>query len=107
VQPQDIDEVFIGQPVTLRLPAFDTKTTPDLFGHVVLVSADAFVDDPTGATYYRVEIVMNEGELDKLDGLTLVPGMPVDSYIRTADRTPLAYLVQPFTDYFTKAFRES
>jgi len=107
VQPQDIDEVFIGQSVTLRLPAFDTQTTPDLFGQVVLVSADAFVDDPTGATYYRVEIVMNEGELDKLDGLTLVPGMPVDSYIRTADRTPLAYLVQPFTDYFTKAFRES
>jgi len=107
VQTQDVDEVFIGQKVTVRLPAFDSKTTPDLFGQVMLVSADAFVDEATGTAYYRIEIVLNDGELDKLGALTLVPGMPVETYIRTVDRTPLAYLVKPFTDYFTKAFRES
>jgi HlyD family secretion protein len=32
--------------------------------------------------------------------------MPVEAFIRTADRTPLAYLVKPFTDYLAKAFRE-
>lgn len=107
VQTQDVDEVFIGQKVTVRLPAFDSKTTPDLFGQVMLVSADAFVDEATGTAYYRIEIVLNDGELDKLGALTLVPGMPVETFIRTVDRTPLAYLVKPFTDYFTKAFRES
>jgi len=107
VQTQDVDEVFIGQKVTVRLPAFDSQTTPDLFGQVMLVSADAFVDEATGTAYYRIEIVLNDGELDKLGALTLVPGMPVETYIRTVDRTPLAYLVKPFTDYFTKAFRES
>lgn len=107
VAPRDIDEVFSGQPVTLRLPAFDSKTTPDLFGHVSLVSADAFFDEAAQATYYRIEITMEPGEMEKLGALTLVPGMPVDVFIRTADRTPLTYLIQPFADYFTKAFRES
>ncbi|MGV6812236.1 MAG: HlyD family type I secretion periplasmic adaptor subunit [Brevirhabdus sp.] len=107
VQTKDVDEVFVGQTVTVRLPAFDAKSTPDLFGQVALVSADAFVDEATKAAFYRVEIVLNEGEANKLEGLTLVPGMPVEAFIRTADRTPLAYLVKPFTDYFSKAFRES
>lgn len=108
IQAQDVDEVFSGQPVILRLPAFDTQTTPELFGSVVHVSADAFRDETTGASFYRVEVVPDKGELDKLDeGMTLIPGMPVETYIRTNDRTPLAYLVKPFTDYFAKAFRES
>ena len=57
--------------------------------------------------YYSAEILPNEGELVKLDGLELVPGMPVESFIKTTDRTPLAYLVKPLMDYFNKAFRES
>ncbi len=50
---------------------------------------------------------MNEGEIEKLpEGVILIPGMPVETYLRTNDRSPLAYLVKPFTDYFAKAFRE-
>jgi HlyD family secretion protein len=33
--------------------------------------------------------------------------MPVEAFIRTDDRTPMAYLVKPFTDYFVRAFRET
>jgi HlyD family secretion protein len=33
--------------------------------------------------------------------------MPVEAFIRTVDRTPLAYLMKPFTDYFNRAFRET
>jgi HlyD family secretion protein len=103
-----IDQVFINQDVTLRFTAFDSRTTPELAGTVVKVSADAFIDDATQSAYYRAEIHLPKGELDKLDkGLTLIPGMPVEAFIRTTDRTPLAYLVKPFTDYFNKAFRES
>jgi HlyD family secretion protein len=36
-----------------------------------------------------------------------MPGMPVEAYIRTADRSPLAYLLKPLSDYFVAAFRES
>ncbi len=107
VQTINIDQIFVGQEVILRFPAFDSRTTPELLGRVVKVSADAFTDERTGISYYRSEIVLLEGETEKLpQGATLIPGMPVQAFIRTNDRTPLAYLIKPFTDYFAKAFRE-
>ena len=107
VSPVHIDEVRAGQPARLHFSAFNNRTTPELMGTVVLVSADALTDERTGATYYRAEILPDPGEVAKLVGLTLVPGMPVEAYIKTGERTPLAYLIKPFTDYFTRAFRES
>ncbi len=103
----NIDEISIGQPVTLRFSAFASRTTPELFGQVTKISADAFTDDATRAQYYRAEVMLNEGELAKLGELTLVPGMPVEVFIRTGDRSPMAYLIKPFADYFNRAFRES
>lgn len=108
VEPTNIDQIFIGQEVTLRFTAFDSRTTPELKGRVVKISADAFTDERSQASFYRSEITLLDGETDKLPkGATLIPGMPVQAFIRTEDRTPLAYLVKPFTDYFAKAFRES
>ncbi|MEZ5716103.1 MAG: HlyD family type I secretion periplasmic adaptor subunit [Paracoccaceae bacterium] len=108
VDPIHVDMVYVGQKVTLRFPAFDKRETPDIFGHVDKVSADAFHDERTGATFYRAEIVMEDGESARLpEGEVLIPGMPVESYIRTDDRTPLAYLLRPVVVYFSKAFRES
>ncbi|MGR3492173.1 MAG: HlyD family type I secretion periplasmic adaptor subunit [Shimia sp.] len=102
------DQVFTGQEVTLRFAALDQRTTPELFGRVQQVSADVFADDRTGQRYYRSEIVLQEGEIDRLpEGSVLTPGMPVDAFIRTEDRSPLGYLVKPVADYFTRAFRES
>ncbi|QFU10044.1 Type I secretion system membrane fusion protein PrsE [Rhodobacteraceae bacterium THAF1] len=107
VPPIHIDQVSEGQEVILRFPAFDARTTPELSGQVILVSADAFVDDTSQAAFYRAELVLSPGEIDKLpEGLSLIPGMPVEAYLRTADRTPIAYLTKPLTDYFTRAFRE-
>ncbi|MCA8867084.1 MAG: HlyD family type I secretion periplasmic adaptor subunit [Rhodobacteraceae bacterium] len=101
-----IDQVHLGQDVTLRFSTFDQRTTPELFGKVVKLSADAFVDEATRSSYYRAEIQPNPEELDKLKGLDLLPGMPVEGFIRTDDRTPLSYLLKPMTNYFKKAFRE-
>lgn len=103
----NIDEVSIGQPVTLRFSAFASRTTPEVMGQVTLISADAFTDEATRAQYYRAEVMLDEGELAKLGGLTLVPGMPVEVFIRTGERSPMAYLIKPFADYFNRAFRES
>ncbi len=108
VDPIHVDEIHVGQEVMLRFSALDQRTTPELFGRVTQISADSFTDEATQASYYRAEIVMSEGEVDKLaEGVSLIPGMPVEAFLRTADRTPLAYLVKPFTDYFNKALRES
>lgn len=108
IDPIHIDQIIVGQSVTLRFSALDQRTTPELVGQVLLVSADAFEDENVGASYYRAEIVLNPGELAKLaEGQVLIPGMPVEAFIRTADRSPLAYLVKPMADYFNRAFRES
>lgn len=105
ISPADIDDVAVGQRVVLVFSAFSTRTTPELFGQVTQVSADAFTDENSGVAYYRAEIMIGENEMAKLDGQQLIPGMPVEAFLQTSMRTPLAFLVQPFTDYFNRAFR--
>ena len=107
VDPIHIDKLYLDQNVILRFPALDQRTTPELTGTVMQISADAFQEQETRRSFYRAEIALSEGEQAKLpEGVALIPGMPVEAYIRTADRTPIAYLVKPLTDYFNKAFRE-
>ncbi|WP_295532795.1 HlyD family type I secretion periplasmic adaptor subunit [uncultured Thioclava sp.] len=106
VVPSHIDQIRIGQDVRVRFSALDRRTTPELTGKVVQISADAFQDEGSKASYYRVEITLSETERDRLpDDVTLIPGMPVEVFIRTQDRTPLAYLIKPLSDYFARAFR--
>jgi len=108
VQTIHIDQVAVGQEVNLRLSALNQRTTPELVGKVLQVSADSIDDDATGQTYYRAEIALNPGEINKLkEGTVLLPGMPVEAFIRTGERSPMAYLLKPMADYFARAFRES
>lgn len=107
VPPIHVDQVYAGQEVLLRFSAFDQRQTPELFGTVTQVSADAFTDEAIGQSYYRAEIVLSEDQQSRLpDAFTLVPGMPVEAFLRTQDRSPMAYLIKPMADYFAKAFRE-
>ena len=107
VAPIHIDQIHVGQPVELVFSAFSSRTTPHLKGKVSVISADAFTDQKTMASFYRAEIVLDDGEIAKLEDQTLLPGMPVEAFIQTEAQTPLAYLLKPFTDYFSRAFRES
>jgi HlyD family secretion protein len=74
---------------------------------VVKVSADVIQDERTGERYYRTEIMLDEAAKDALSDLSLLPGMPVEAFIRTEERSPISYLVRPFADYFYRAFRET
>lgn len=107
VSPLHVDEIHVGQTVRVILPAFPSRTTPELEGVLALVSADALTEQASGRSYYRAEVTLPPDQLRKLGDLALLPGMPVETFIRTGARTPMAYLLQPFTDYFRKAFRES
>jgi HlyD family secretion protein len=107
IAPIHIDEVEVGQPAELVLSAFSARDTPHLMGRVTRVSADALSDPQTGATYYTAEVELTDGERARLGDRSLLPGMPVEVFLQTGRRSPLAYLVKPFTDYFTRAFRES
>ncbi len=107
IAPIHIDEVAVGQPAELVFSAFSARDTPHLTGRVTRVSADALSDPQTAATYYTAEVELADGERARLGDRTLLPGMPVEVFLQTGRRSPLAYLVKPFTDYFTRAFRES
>ncbi|KAB7609825.1 HlyD family type I secretion periplasmic adaptor subunit [Amylibacter sp. SFDW26] len=101
-----VDQVYVGQDATLNFAAFSQRTTPQIFGKVTKLSADVFTDQVTGLNYYQVELVPHKDELDKLKNLELLPGMPVEAFLKTDDRSAFSYLVKPVTDYFNKAFRE-
>ncbi|RWC27302.1 MAG: HlyD family type I secretion periplasmic adaptor subunit [Mesorhizobium sp.] len=106
VAPQDIDQLKQGQGATLRLSAFNQRTTPELNGTVSKISADLSTDERSGAGYYTVHIVLPRTELTRLKGLTLAPGMPVEVFFSTSSRTMLSYLIKPLADQIQRAFRE-
>ncbi len=101
-----VDQLHVGQPVALRFTAFNQRETPEIDGRVITVSADTFTDENTGQTFYRAEVVPEDDQVERLNGQALLPGMPVETMIKTDERTPLSYLVKPLTDYFNRAFRE-
>ena len=104
VAPQEIDRVRLGQKALLRFSAFNQRTTPEIVGHISRISADISKDRNTGTSYYTVRIAVSESA--KLGDVRLIPGMPVETFIETAERTVLSYLVKPLTDHFRRAFRE-
>ncbi len=106
IAPTDIDQVGVGRVATLKLSAFSQKETPELMGHVVQVSADVTVDPKTGQSYYIARVEMDEKSRKTVGALKLVPGMPVEVFMATGDRTALSYLAKPFTDQIDRAFRE-
>src|SRR5215217_4129062 len=106
IAPQDIDQVRLGQRAILRFTAFNRRTTPEINGEVSRISADVSQEQRTGAAFYTIRVKIPESELERLNGLRLVPGMPVESFIQTGERTVLSYLLKPLSDQFTKAWRE-
>lgn len=107
VEPIHVDQVYVGQKASLRFAAFDQRMTPEILGRVIKLSADVLTDQNTGISYYQVELVPEKGEMQKLNGQVLLPGMPVEAFIKTAERSPLSFMIKPFTDYFSRAFRGS
>jgi HlyD family secretion protein len=106
VEPKDIDQLQFGQPVVLRFSAFNMRTTPELNGTVVRIAADTSTDQRTGQSYYLVRIAMTAEEISRLGDVKLTPGMPVEAFIQTGERTMLSYLVKPLHDQLKRAFRE-
>ena len=106
VEPTSIDNVYPGQPARLRFSAFNQRTTPEIDGSVLRVSPDAIVDEQTQMSYYLATVDISDEGMQQLEGLTLRAGMPVEAFLRTGDRTPLSFLMQPLTDYFARSMTE-
>jgi HlyD family type I secretion membrane fusion protein len=107
IRPLDIDSVSVGSTAEVKFPAFQSRTTPVIFGEVQVVSQDVF-DPKDGRTepYYIGRVrVADENVPDEIKG-RLVPGMPADVIIATGERTMVQYLVKPLQDSFSKGMRE-
>ncbi|MDD1530974.1 MULTISPECIES: HlyD family type I secretion periplasmic adaptor subunit [Bradyrhizobium] len=106
VNPVDIDKLQIGQKTLLRLSAFNQRTTPELNGLVSRVSPDVTTDQRTGQSYYTIRVSMPAEEIARLGDVKMIPGMPVEAFVQTGDRTMLSYLMKPLHDQLMRAFRE-
>ena len=106
VMPQDIDQVGLGQSTNVVFSALKQSAAPELDGTVSYISADSLTDPITGSPYFEVEIDVADAQLSKLQGQTLIPGMPADIFIQTQERSVFDYLVGPLKDTFKKTMRD-
>ena len=106
IRPVDMDNVAVGLPVDVVFPAFSPRRVPRIEGTIDYVSADALTDARTNASYYLAQASIDDGQLHKLGGLKLLPGMPAEVFVKTGDQTPLAYLTGPLRDSMMRAWRE-
>lgn len=101
VAPEDIDQVHLGQGAFLRFPAFNQRLTPELHGKIERISPDLVVDPQTRVAYYQARVLLDHEGV----ALPLKPGMPVEAFLRTSDRSVGSYLIKPFSDFFSRAMR--
>ncbi len=106
IAPADSDQLHIGQKAILRFSAFNQRTTPEIPGQITHIGADLSADPATGAAFYSVQVEADDAAIKDVQGLALIPGMPVETFIQTGSRTVLSYLIKPVTDQFARAFRE-
>ncbi|AEQ52572.1 HlyD family type I secretion periplasmic adaptor subunit [Pelagibacterium halotolerans] len=107
INPLDIDKLAIQQTVTLRLSSFNARSTPELAGLVDRISPDLTRDAASGMQFYVVRVRLPADELNKLpETARLIPGMPVEAFFATGEKTVLSYLAKPVMDQLSLAFRE-
>jgi HlyD family secretion protein len=106
VNPQDIEQVQPNQKAVLRFTAFNVATTPEINGYVSRISADISSDQRTGQSYYTIRISIHPDELSLLGDSKLVPGMPVECFVETGERTVISYLLKPLRDQLKRTFRD-
>jgi membrane fusion protein, type I secretion system len=108
VAPQDVDQVALGAKATVRIMAGNQRTMSDIITEVSLIGADLTKDkdQPNQPAYYVVRVPVPAEEVQRLDQLKLVPGMPAEVFIQTRERTALDFLMKPLREQITRTFRE-
>jgi epimerase transport system membrane fusion protein len=106
VSPIDIDRVAVGQGATIRFSSFGMGSAPSVYGTVMTVSADSYVDEMGGLPYYLARVEVTQESLEELADLSLMPGMPADVFIATGSRTLMQYIFKPLSTSVLKSLRE-
>ena len=106
LRPDDIDVVHAGMPAEVRLLPYKQRRIAPLSGTVAYVSADRLTDPSSGEPYYAAKIAVDERQVQTLDPVAMISGMPAEVQIRTGERTVAMYALAPILDSFNRAFRE-
>lgn len=105
IAPNDIDQVHLGQTARMRFSAFNRNTTPEVSGKLVHISPATTKDPVSGQNFYVGEVQIEDAAI-ALGERRLLPGMPVEVFVSTEDRTALSYLIKPLMDHAERVFRE-
>ena len=106
VQTRDIGFLEVGQPVTVKIDAFDYARYGSIPGRLTELSPTTFLDEQN-RPYYQAKI-----EIEKIyvgpnpQENAFMPGMTVQGDIATGDRTVLQYLLKPLYTVVNEAFWE-
>lgn len=106
VPPQYIDKVRVGLTAFTRFTAFNVNTTPVVDGVVELVAPDKTLGPDGKEEFYLAHIKTTEGALQRMEGLQIQPGMPVEIVVKTGERTFMSYLLKPLSDRVSRSFKD-
>lgn len=103
-----VDKVHPGLKVEMMFSAFNTNRTPHIEGEVETVSADRSVEERTGNAYYKVRVKVTPAgqKMIAAHKLHIIPGMPVELFVKTGERTMMNYLLKPVFDRAKSALSE-
>lgn len=107
VAPRNVAQVHPGQEVEVMMSALPSRSTPRLKGKVTSVSPDAILDQRTGQAHYQVKLTISDTELARLGQVDLIPGMPIEAFLQTGERSVMEYLIAPLAEQIRHAFRET
>lgn len=95
-----VDKVYPGLKVELIFSAFNSNKTPHIEGEVVTVAADRQVEERTGAAFYvvKVKVTPKGQQMMAQYKMDARPGMPVELFVKTGERTMMNYLFRPILD---------
>jgi len=107
IRPKDIEQVRVGQDAMIRFPALNRRTTPQVHGRLVQLDADITRPRDKSRAFFGARLVLSQAAIKRLGpNVVLKPGMPAEAFIRTHERSPISYLLQPLTDQIARTFRE-
>ncbi|MEP1207661.1 MAG: HlyD family type I secretion periplasmic adaptor subunit [Rhizobiaceae bacterium] len=106
IAPTDIDQVHLKQSATIRFPGLNQRKTPELTASITAISAGTLQDQLTGLHHFTVRLNLDKEQVKRLDKIQLLPGMPVETLIKTGDRSILSYVIKPLTDHLSRALNE-
>jgi HlyD family secretion protein/adhesin transport system membrane fusion protein len=106
IPPRDIGYVRPGQPVQVKVSAYDFSRYGVVKGTLERVSASAF-QGRAGEHYYRARIKLSKSYVGSRPGQNaIIPGMTAMADIQTGRKTVLDYLLKPVQAAAATAFSE-